>query len=143
MWPAIWGDAQEDDAGEDASDHDGHCGEKEPTQPRLGGKGHRASAERGGSEGHQDHHSHRAVDDEGSEASGALSRGVPDEIKNTRGITADSAKEKRIIELADPRDDVGPVEGKRHALGPEQLLPAPSVERVGDAGDEHRGERER
>ena len=41
------------------------------------------------------------------------------------GITADSAKEKRIIELADPRDDVGPVEGKRHALGPEQLLPAP------------------
>ncbi len=93
--------------------------------------------ERGETE--EDDEAHDAIEEGGGET-GGLARGlVAAKIEGAHGVTTEPAEEKGVVEISDPRGDVGPVQRERDALGAEQQPPAPRLERKGETGDE-RGE---
>lgn len=133
-------EAKQQDTDCGTANRDEKRGDEEPAQAGIGREGGGARGEGEGGEGHEDDEAHGAVDDERGEAAGALGGGISQKIKNTRGIAADAAKEEGVIKLADPGDDVCPAKRQGQTLSAQEQAPTPSVQRVGNTGEEERGD---
>lgn len=134
--PAGGSDAQRYDRGDKAAERNGNRADEEPAETRVarqrrgaGGEGERGNC-------HEDDEAHRAVQHEREKAAGPARGGIAHEIEHASGITANASEEEGIVELTDPRDDVGPVEGERDPLRAEEQPPAPRVDGIGDARKE-------
>lgn len=131
--------AEEQDEGDGTRERK-HGAEHEE-EPELGVEGDGLELEQKGEGGdaQQDDEAEDAVDQCGGEAGGLVCGGVAADIESAHGIAAEAAEEEGVVEISDPRDDVGPVKRKGEALGAQQEPPAPRLKWEGESGDE-RGE---
>ena len=60
-------------------------------------------------------------------------------VEGAGGVAAESAEQERVVEIADPGDDVGPVQRQGETLRAKEEPPTPRVQRKGNAGDERGG----
>src|SRR5690606_37898117 len=112
--------------------------EPERLELRTSAPGGEVRAEAAAGEREQCAETEQAVDDEAGGAGGLAIGSDAPEPREADGVAGDAARKKGVVEKTDPERAMDGERGRSEALGAEEELPAPRLQRVGGTGKKRR-----